>query len=197
MEDVRKEAEAIIREAEKEAKDTLLSAKEEANKQYATIMNDAKIKAEVERRKIESVTEVETRNRLLQRKEQLVNAAFDKALRQLTAFTKTEEYYSFLLDLIEETAAQLDSKKILLYLNATDKKRLTQKDLKNLSKKLGIQLEISESTEDCIGGCKLQTPDEKILYDNTIENRLQQLKPSLRVEIAKELFGKEEQKNAD
>ena len=91
--DVQKEAEAIILAAENEAKETLKAAKEQADQNYQTIINQAKTKAETERRKITSVTEVEMRNRLLQAKEDLVDHAFEKALVKLEDFVKTEEYH--------------------------------------------------------------------------------------------------------
>ena len=56
-------------------------------------MNQATAKAEAEKRKIASVTEVEMRNRLLQTKEDLVDTAFDKAVLKLKNFVKTEEYH--------------------------------------------------------------------------------------------------------
>ena len=78
--DVQKEAEAIIVAAENEAKETLRVAKEQADKTYHAILSEANQKAEGEKRKIASVTEVELRNRLLQTKEDLVDEAFEKAL---------------------------------------------------------------------------------------------------------------------
>ena len=63
--------------------------------------------------------------------------------------------------------------------------------LNRLSKKLHCELKLSDETGDFIGGCKIQTADGKITYDSTIDNRLQELKPTLRVEVAKILFGKE------
>ena len=63
--------------------------------------------------------------------------------------------------------------------------------LNRLSKKLHCELKISDQTEDFIGGCKIQTADGKINYDSTIDNRLKELKPTLRVEVAKILFEKE------
>ncbi len=196
LEDVRKEAEASISEAEKNGKDILLKAKDEANRRYTTIADQAKSQAESESRKLESLTEVETRNRLLQKKEELVNTAFDKALQQLSAFVETKEYLDYLLNLIRETASKLNSKNLILQLNARDRDRLKRKDLAKLSEELGVKLKIAETQENFIGGCRVQTADKKILYDNTIENRLQQLKPSLRIETAKILFGKEEEKIA-
>jgi V/A-type H+-transporting ATPase subunit E len=192
LEDVRKEAEEAISEAEKDGKDVLLTAKDEANRQYATITNKAKTEAEAESRKIESLTNVEVRNRLLQKKEDLVNAAFDKALQQLSAFVETQEYVDYLLGLIKETAIELNSKELILHLNARDMEKVKRNDLARLSEELGVKLKLAEKEENFMGGCRLQTTDKRMICDNTIENRLQQLKPSLRMEVAKILFGKEE-----
>ena len=72
--------------AENEAKETLRVAKEQADKTYHAILAEANQKAEGEKRKIASVTEVELRNRLLQTKEDLVDEAFEKALVKLKEF---------------------------------------------------------------------------------------------------------------
>jgi len=191
LEDVQKEAEAIIIAAENEAKETLKAAKEQADQKYQAIINQAKTKAENERRKIASVTEVEMRNRLLQTKEDLVNTAFEKALIKLEDFVTTEKYHEYLLKLIEEVAERIGQKNLVVQVNAKDKAWLTQDILNLLSKKLHCELKLSDQTEDCVGGCKIQTVDGKITYDSTIDNRLQELKPALRVEVAKILFGKE------
>lgn len=191
LEDVRKEAEAIIAASEKEAKQTLRAAKEDADTNYQIIIDQASAKAAAEKRKITSLTEVEMRNQLLQTKETLVNAAFDKAQTQLAAFTKTEQYHEHLLTLIEETAKKIGLKKLIVHINAKDKAWLAQGDLAKLSKKLRFDLSLSDQTEQIMGGCKIETADGKVISDNTLENRLQELKPNLRVEVAKILFGKE------
>ncbi len=186
--DVEKEAEAIIISAENQAKETLKVGKEQAVQNYQTLMNQATAKAEGERRKIASVTEVEMRNRLLQTKEGLVNTAFDKALVKLKDFVTTEEYHGYLLKLIEEVCGRIGQKNLVIQVNAKDKGWLTQDMLNRLSKKLHCTIKLSEQTEDFIGGCKIETLDGKITYDSTIDNRLEELKPTLRVEVAKILF---------
>ena len=191
LEDVQKEAEAIILAAENEAKKTLKAGKEQADQNYQTIINQAKTQAENERRKITSVTEVEMRNRLLQTKEELVNTALEKALIKLEGFVTTEKYHEYLLKLVEEVAERIDQKNLVVQVNSKDKAWLTRDILNLLSKKLHCELKLSEQTEDYIGGCKILTVDDKITYDSTIDNRLQELKPALRVEVAKILFGKE------
>jgi V/A-type H+-transporting ATPase subunit E len=187
--DVQKEAEAIISTAENHAKETLRVAKEQANQTYRAILDEAKEKAEAEKRKIESIAEVEIRNRLLQTKETLVDLAFEKTLVKLKNFVKTEEYQTYLLKLIEEIAKKMDQEVLVIEVNAKDKGWLKPDMLKHASKKLNIEFKMSKQTQDYIGGCKIQTEDGKIVYDATLDNRLEELKPELRAEIAKRLFG--------
>lgn len=189
--DVQKEAEAIILAAEKEAKETLRVAKEQADKNSQAIINEAKAKAENEKRKTASVTQEELRNRLLQTKEGLIDAAFDNALIKFKEYVETKDYRVYLLKLIEEATKRIDQKNLVVQLNAKDTTWLTQEILNQLSKKSGYKLKFSKETEDFIGGCKIQTVDGKITYDSTIDGRLQELKPALRIVIARLLFGKE------
>ncbi len=191
LNDVRKEAEAILFNAEKEAKQTLQTAKEEADNTYENIITGASAKTEAEKRKIASRTQVDIRNSLLQTKADIVETAFNKALILLQDFVKTENYHNYLVTLIQEAAEKLESKSLTLHVNVQDKDWLTPAKLNSLSKNLGVALKLADQTEDCIGGCKVQTEDEKVLYDNTLENRLQQLKPALRLEVATILLGKE------
>ena len=191
LEDVQKEARAIILKAENEAKQILTRAKENANQNYQSIISQVKGKAENEQKKILSLTEVEIRNSLLQTKEELVDAAFEKTLTKLEEFTATREYSDYLLTLIEQAAKQINSKNLLVQVNAKDKTLLKKTGLNALSKKLNCKFTLSNKTSEFIGGCKIETEDGKITFDNTIDNRLRELKPALRVEVAKILFEEE------
>jgi V/A-type H+/Na+-transporting ATPase subunit E len=189
--DVQKEAVALITDAENLAKETLREAKEQADQEYQSVLNQANLKIETEKRKIASVTEVEMRNRLLQAKEDLVDAAFEKALTKLKTFAKTKDYQDYLLNSIENNAQKIGQKNLVVQVNTKDKGWLTQDMLDRLSKKLKCKIELSNETENYLGGCKIQTADSKIIYDGTLDNRLQEFKPILRVEVAKKLFGVE------
>jgi V/A-type H+-transporting ATPase subunit E len=189
--DVQKEAEAVIAAAEKEAKETLRAAKEQADQTYREIINQAKQRAETERRKIASVTEVAIRNQLLQTKEDMVDAAFEKALEKLREFVQTPQYPEYLTSLIGTVAKKIGQNNLVVQVNAKDAAWLDGAELKRLSSKLSVDLELSKTNLECVGGCIIQTADGKIFYDNTIDNRLEELKPTLRVEIAKILFKEE------
>lgn len=187
--DVQKEAEAKILVAENEAKASLKAAKEQADQNYRGAITLAKAKAEAEKRKIASVTEVEMRIRLLQTKEDLVDVAFEKALVKLKNFVETEDYHDYLLKTIQNAAKRIGQKDLVVQVNGKDKDWLTADTLKRLSKKLHCELRLSDKTEDYLGGCIIQTENGKIIYDVTLDNRLQELKPALRVELSKTLFG--------
>ena len=187
--DVQKEAEATILEAENQARETLKSAKHEADQKYREILSQAKLKAEAERRKIASVTEVEMRNRQLQTKEDLVDVAFEKALAKLREFVEKPEYQKYLLDLVAEVAKKIGQKDLVVQVNAKDAAWLSQEELAPIAKQLNAELKLAKATEQFIGGCIIQTADGKIIYNSTIDSRVEELKPTLRVEVAKILFG--------
>jgi V/A-type H+-transporting ATPase subunit E len=189
--DIQKEAEAAILAAETQAKETLRAAKEQADRTYHATLEEAKVKAEAEKRKIASLAEVEERNRLLQVKEDLVDETFEKALVKLKEYAKTEEYHSYLLRLIEDIAQKMEKKVLVVEVNSKDKAWLTEDTLKDASRKLHVEFRISEQTQDYIGGCKVQSEDGKIVYNGSLDNRLEELKPELRAKIAKTLFGEE------
>jgi V/A-type H+-transporting ATPase subunit E len=187
--DAQKEAEAIILAAESEAKETLKAAKKSADQKYLEIISNAKHSAEAERRKISSVTEVEMRNRLLETKEALVDVVFDKALAKFKDFVETEAYRDYLVKLIEDDAEKIGQKDLVVQVNTKDAAWLTQDILKPSAKKMHCELKIIKATEQFIGGCIIQTSNGKIFYNSTIDARLEELKPTLRVEVAKILFG--------
>ncbi len=189
--DVQKDAEAIILAAENEAKAALKAAKEQADLNYRATITQAKAKAEAEKRKIASVTEVEMRNRLLQTKEDLVDVAFEKALVKLKNYVETEEYHEYLLKTIQTAAERIGQKDLVVQVNSKDKEWLTPDVLKRLSKKLHCELRLSDKTENYLGGCIIQTEDGKVICDVTLDNRLAELKPVLRVELSKTLFGED------
>lgn len=189
--EVQKEAEALILEAENKAKETLRIAKEQADRDYRDILSQSAVKAEAEKRKIASLTDVEMRNQLLQAKEDLVDAAFEKALLKLKEYVNTEAYQAYLPRLVERVAEKIGQNNLVVQVNKSDQGLLTNEVMKCLSKKLQVDLKLSEQAGNFIGGCIIQTGDGKIIYDSTIDSRLQELKPTLRVEVAKVLFGGE------
>ncbi len=190
--DVLKEAENTITKAHANAEHSLTLAKAEADKIFKTTMDEALSKTEIEKRKIESLTEVELRNHQLQFKEDLVNEAFSKAKVKLEEFASSERYRDYLLKLIESSVKKVSSNELTLFLNKRDKSWVKNEMLpKRLESKSKINLTIAGETEEIIGGCKIQASDGKITLDNSLDNQLHNLRSTIRIEVAKILFEKE------
>jgi V/A-type H+-transporting ATPase subunit E len=192
LDDVEKESDIIIRDAEKKAEEILTEAKTETKGRRVRLLAEAKEKGETEKKKTRSLTEIEIRNRLLQIKQEQVNAVFDKALARLKQFAESDSYHSYLLSFIEEAAKKIESDRLVVYVNSKDREWLVNGKLDELSEKLGVKLTLANETEDCLGGCIVKTPNGKLSHDNTFEKRLETLKPILRGEVAKILFEKED-----
>jgi V/A-type H+-transporting ATPase subunit E len=188
LEDVQNESEKIIREAETKAKEILKQAKTEAEKRHATRVAEAKQKSEQEYKKTKSLTAIEIRNIHLQAKEEQLNSVFEEAVARLKKFVDSKGYSSYLLSFVEEAAKNIESNKLVIYVNSKDQKLLKTNQLEDLSKKLDKKLTLSKETIECTGGCIVKTQDGKLSHDNTFENRLQVLKPNIRVKLEKMLF---------
>ncbi len=198
LQDVGKEAETIIHDAEKEAKGALRASKLLAETQYADLLAKSKATIESEKNKIHSLTEVESRNDLLQVKEKLVALAFEKSRVELAEFAKTEKYKSYLALFIIEAVEKIRFNDLTVSVNAGDGLLLQQTHLlQELGEKLHVKLALADEFIECLGGCRIQTVDKKKTVDNTFEARLEQLKPELRLKLAAILFAKEENKHAN
>jgi V/A-type H+/Na+-transporting ATPase subunit E len=191
LEDVKKESEKIIRDAETKAEEILRDAKTEAESTRSRILTEAKEKSELEQKKMQSLTQIEIRNMQLQVKENYIKDVFDNVIVRLKQFVESDSYPSCLLNLIEEAVKQIDTEKPVVYVNSKDQKLLKNGALDELAKKMKKNLTLADETVKCLGGCVVKTPDGKLSHDNTFEERLHVLKPSLRIKIAKMLFQEE------
>jgi len=192
LEDLKKEAETLICESEKNAKDKLEKAKFEANLIYKKILEEANEKIAAERLRMKTMSEVEIRNHLLQVKESLVDEVFEKAEKRLREFVMAKEYHPQLLRFIQEAVKKIPSKSLVVFVNSRDKEWLSNKGrLERLSKKMHVGLFLSSETRDYIGGCKVQSSDGKVGFENTLDARIGQTKQLARGEVAKILFESE------
>jgi len=191
LEDVEKEAETLILKAELQAKKILEEAEKEAEKRYKSIVEASKEKIEAERKEEDTLFEIEAKNRLLQVKEKIVDEVFERTLSRLREYVSTQDYENCLTRLIIEASKKINSKELIIQLNENDHRRLTEDRLEDISKEIGVKLVKSDRVIKCIGGVIVKSSNGKIVVNNTFENRLNMLKPVLRVKIAKRLFKEE------
>ena len=190
LEDVKLDSEKIIRDAESKASKILREAKEEAENRHNQLLTETKKKSELEKKKLESLTIIEIRNRYLKVKENYIKDVFVQAFERLKIFVESENYSSWLLVAIEKAVKEFDSTQPTIYLNPKDLKLVKNENFSRLAKKLKINF--ANETLNNLGGFIIETPDGKLSHNNTFENRLESIKSDLRNEIAKILFQMED-----
>ncbi|RLF98210.1 MAG: hypothetical protein DRN49_06255 [Thaumarchaeota archaeon] len=205
MSEFEKLREEILRKAEEEAENIVKQAEEKAR----AILERAKKEAEDKRRKMEEEerkrvraemaseiarVRVELRNKLLSLKEKYVEEAFSLALERIARETGGDAYRKKLMELVSKGALTIGEPEVYVIVNERDKE-VVAGIIKELDGKLEtdegkpIKLALSNETLKSIGGVVLKDKNSRKFYFATIESILNELKPSLRVKVAKTLFG--------
>ena len=197
------QCDAIIADGEKRA---------EAEK--AKILSDAAKQADLRYQQIISEAKMNGRRAELEAKEEVIEAAFNKATEELTNIANTDgdEYVEALIEMIKEAATEIGGGDLIVLLKAEDADKVKGKldtiadkvkslikdrnkpvNLNSIASEVasdsGVEttLEIGEPI-DTIGGAILKTRNGEIQVNNTIEARMLRFKKSLRSDVAKTLF---------
>ena len=180
---------------------------QEANAEIATINADAEKTAESEKNKILelengkkqsdmryqqiiSEAKMNARRAELGAKEEVIEAAFDKATDDLKdiASSGSEEYDDSLTKIIKEAVDEIGGKDLIIQLNEADTNKFkSQLDSSSTFQIDDVKFQLGEPI-DTIGGAIVKTKNGDIEVNNTIESRLDRFKSVLRSEVADVLF---------
>ncbi len=146
--------------------------------EYDKIISDGKKEADKIEKQITGAADIEARNKQLMLLEEAVDKVFTKALDQIANADRSGDYSNLIKTLLEEATQILGTSKITVFTNAKDKD-VVQSTLSQFS-----EAELSSETIDCLGGIKVKSKDGAMSFDNTIDARIERLKPLIRKEIA-------------
>ena len=146
--------------------------------EYDKIISDGKKEADKIEKQITGSSDIEARNKQLMALEEAVDNVFSSALDQIANTDRSGDYSNLIKTLIEESTKVLDTSEISISTNAKDKDVVRSV----LSQFSGAEL--SSETIDCLGGIKVKSKDGAMTFDNTIDARIERLKPLIRKEIA-------------
>jgi V/A-type H+/Na+-transporting ATPase subunit E len=142
--------------------------------EYDKIISDGNKEADKIEKQIVGSSDLETRNKELMVLEEAVNKVFSKALDQIA----NEDHSNLIKTLLEEATKILGTTEVTVFTNTKDKDAVQS----SLSQFSGAEL--SSDTIDCLGGVKVKSKDGAMTFDNTIDARIERLKPLIRKEIA-------------
>jgi V/A-type H+-transporting ATPase subunit E len=146
--------------------------------EYDKIISDGKKEADKIEKQITGSSDIEARNKQLMALEEAVDKVFSTALDQIANADRSGDYSNLIKTLIEEATQILGTSEISISTNAKDKD-VVQSALSQFS-----GAELSSETFDCLGGIMAKSKDGTMTFDNTLDARIERLKPLIRKEIA-------------
>jgi len=171
----KKEIIADLENSGSEAKQALDNALPELEQEYEKIIADGKKEADKIEKQIIGSSDLEIRNKQLMLLEEAVDKVFTKALEEIS---NTPADSNLIKTLLDESTKILGTTEITVFANSKDQD-VVKSTLAQFS-----GAELSSETIDCLGGITIKSKDGTMTFDNTIDAKIERLKPLIRKEIA-------------
>jgi len=178
LEKTEKEILANLGNSFSDAKQTLDDSIPKLEQEFDKIISDGKKEADKIEKQIIGSSDLEVRNKQLLTLEIAIDKVFTKALDQIANTARSGDYSNLMNTLLDESTKILSTTKVIVSTNSKDKDLVQSL----LSKYPGAEL--SSQTINCLGGVIVKSKDGAMTFDNTLDARIQRLKPLIRKEIA-------------
>lgn len=178
LEKTEKEILANLENSFSNTKQTLYDSIPKLEQEFDKIISDGKKEADKIEKQIIGSSDLEVRNKHLLTLEIAIDKVFTKALDQIANTTRSGDYSNLMNTLLDESTKILSTTKVIVSTNSKDKDLVQSL----LSKYPGAEL--SSQTINCLGGVIVKSKDGAMKFDNTLDARIQRMKPLIRKEIA-------------
>ena len=179
-----------IDSAYKESIDNLEASKSALDAEYTKIISLSQKQAENLKRQIIGSSRLVARNKQLILIERAVNDVFEKAKAKLSSLNDEGENYSTLIKkMLKEAVSEIPSEELIVECNTKDRE-LVNMAIEEISRENNkIRMTLSDESLNVIGGIRIMSSDRSMSYDNTLDSRIERLKPLIRKDIAQMLRG--------
>ncbi len=162
-----------------DALNKLRSSRSMLENEYNKIINDANKQAANLKRQIIGSSSINARNKQLLIIEDAVNKVFEEVKKRINIIRDSNEYALLLNDLLEDAIKVINSD-LIIECNKEDMPLIS-----NLIPKLSYPFDIMVSDEpiNILGGLRVRSRDGSIVYENTLERRIERLKPLIKKDI--------------
>ena len=164
---------------------TLDDSVSKLEEEYDKIVADGRKEADKLEKQIVGSSDIEARNKQLLAVEDAVSRVFTKAVDEISNSDRSGDYANLIKSLLDESTQVLGTSEVIVFTNSKDRD-VVQSTLANFAGS-----ELSSETIECIGGVKIQSKDGAMKFDNTIDAKIDRLKPLIRKEIASKFGVKE------
>lgn len=109
------------------------------------------------------------RRKLLNKREKIVKEIFQEVEEEILQFTKTPEYYAYLVESIKKNQQLINDEDVTIFISPTDEQYLEE-----LNKKFQNKVMVDEKEQDMLGGCKIVSKTKNIVVNDSLRQKLNQ-----------------------
>ena len=160
------------------SKETLDNSLPKLEHEFDQIISNGKKEADKIEKQIIGSSDLEARNKQLTTVEESIDKVFKKALEEIANTDRSGDYSNLIKSLLDESTRILGTTEVVVFTNSKDKDVVQSA----LSQYTGAEL--SSETIECLGGVKVKSKDGTMTFDNTLDAKIERLKPLIRKGIA-------------
>ena len=156
--------------------------------EYENIISNAEKKAENLKRQVIGSSKLSARNKELVLLEHAVNDVYVKAKEKLGLNSEQPNYRNMLIKTLDESIPNLGTSDVIIECLKRDVE-FFKKQIESLSQNFNKKIKVQSNLKNSLGGFKIKSSDGTVTLDNTIDSRIERLKPLIRKNIAQILRG--------
>lgn len=158
-------------------------SKSQLELEYANIISNAEKKADSLKRQVIGSSKLSSRNKELFLLEQAVNKVFEKSKEKFLLHTDESNYRDLLIKMLDESIPNIGAAGIIIECLEKDADFFKQQ-IELISAKYNKKIKLNSNLKNSMGGFRLKSTDGTVTLDNTIDSRIERIKPLIRKNIA-------------
>ena len=167
----------------------LAASRTKLEAEYHRILEGARKQGDNLKRQIVGSSRLSARNRQLVLIESAVNNTFEKAKTILASSKKENSYRLLMRKILKDSVMMIDSDQVIVECNKNDIELVEKAISESFNDNNKIKIKMSDHPLNAIGGIRLTSADGSMTFDNTLDSRIERLKPLIRKNIAQMLRG--------
>ena len=157
--------------------------------EYNRILESARKQADNLKRQIVGSSRLSVRNKQLILIERAVNDTFEKAKTLLASSNRENSYRILMTKILKDSVKMINSEELIVECNKNDIKLIEKAIADSFNENNKLKIKISDHPINAIGGIRVKSADGSMTFDNTLDSRIERLKPLIRKNIAQMLRG--------
>lgn len=170
------DANSIMEDAQKRVEEIKRSYAAKAETSYNKIIEEAKKRADLLTRREISQTSAKCSKMLMDARNEILRDAIDELKEKINGITNDKAYTDFLKRATIEAIKALEEKKVVLKVRKKDRSPI-RNILDILKKEMkDVEIDLSKDDANIIGGVIVETEDGRVIIENTLENKFEEIK---------------------